>query len=89
MDYEAELESVCATMLGKAMYEWAKAKVVNEKVKIIMNELSGELDDLARLDHESAVMVCNNVRQKVSAVANLELLDQKRTVMFPYRGRPS
>ena len=55
---EPELARVCSTRLGKALYEWAHAKVVNEKVAVIMDDLSQKLDDVEDLTAKFANAAC-------------------------------
>ena len=87
-NYEAELERVCATKLGKAMYEWANARVVDDKVSIIMETLSAQLDDALCLDVPTATEACRQARLQIADIHNLALLGQKRTATVPYRGQP-
>lgn len=84
---EGELTRVCATKLGKAMYEWANAKVVDDKVDKIMHALSDSLDDAPDLTVKVANDTCCGARQKIAEVPNLQLLGQRRNVGMRYRGR--
>ena len=86
-NYEAELSRVCSTKLGKAMCEWANAKVVDDKVDGIMQTLSVKFDDVPCLTAKFGTEACTEARQKIADLPNLVLLGQKRTVKILYRGR--
>lgn len=86
--YEDDLEAVCSTMLGRAMFEWAKSKVIGEKVKDVMTELSKSFDEISNLTQTAVNSACKHARMQIANLANLELLDQKRDAEFTYRGLP-
>lgn len=86
---EPELDRVCQTRIGRAMFQWANAKVAKQKVSLIMNDLSTKFDEVEDLTVDFAVKKCTEARQAIANIPNLALLDSKRRVAIPYRGRQS
>jgi hypothetical protein len=86
-DHEASLSRVCVYKTGRAMFEWALARVVEAKLGSIMEDLSKKLSDIPELDNTKANEACCHARVAITDLSNINLLGSKRIVSIYYRGR--